>query len=427
MRLKKIQAVVTFLIGFVVGIGIVSYYPNLSFKVYQQKQVKISGCQSSNDEGHQVDMSLFWRVWDEVETSFLFKNKIDKTKMVYGAIKGMVAALEDPYTAFLPPKENKETKADLKGQFEGVGMQLGYMKGKLAVIAPLDGTPAYKAGIKAGDFIAAINDEEALKMPLPEAVEKIRGPKGTKVKLTLIRQGVSKPIEVEIVRDTITVPSVKVSFVKSNEGVVAHLKLMRFGDLTEGQWRRAVDKILVQKQELGPKFKGVILDLRNNPGGYLNGAVFVASEFLEKGVVVKEEGLNGIRRSLRVNRRGRLLDLPLVVVINKGSASASEIVAGALGDHKRAVLVGMTSFGKGTVQQAKDVGQGAGLHITVAKWLTPKGEWVHDKGIKPQIEVFKSVDEMAGMEYDEIEQKYLSKAVEVLNNYRYFWNKFYGS
>ena len=426
MKLKKVQAVVIFLIGFVFGIGAVSYYPNLSFKTYQKSRVNTERYEGLKEANQQMDMSLFWRVWDEVESSFLFKDKIDETKMMYGAIKGMVAALGDPYTSFLPPKENEETKADLRGQFEGVGMQLGYIDGKLAVIAPLDDTPAYRAGVKAGDFIAAIDDEDSLRMPLPEAVEKIRGPKGTKVKLTLIRQGVPKPIEVEIIRDTITVPSVKVSFIKKNGQVMAHLKLMRFGDLTEGQWRRSVDKILTRKQQSGMRFKGVILDLRNNPGGYLNGAVFVASEFLEKGVVVKEEGLGGVGKSLRVNRRGRLLDLPLVVVINKGSASASEIVAGALRDHKRAIVVGMNSFGKGTIQQARDIGGGAGLHVTVAKWLTPAGEWVHEKGLEPQIKVFESTDEMMDLEYDEIEKRYLDEAVKVLEKYDYYWNKFYG-
>ncbi|NOY14845.1 MAG: PDZ domain-containing protein [bacterium] len=428
MSLKKIQAIVIFLIGAVSGIVAVSYYPNLSLTTYDlgsrpSPMANVSRVNKPSD----VDMGLFWRVWDEVEKSFLFKDKIDHKKMIEGAIKGMVASLGDPYTSFLPAKANKESKADLRGQFEGVGMQLGYIDEKLAVIAPLDDTPADRAGVKAGDFILAINDEESLKMSLPEAVEKIRGPKGTKVKLSLLRAGQPQPITVEIIRDTITVPSVKVKFVKVDGKVYAHLKLMRFGDLTESQWRQAVDKILFKQNEEGGRFEGIILDLRNNPGGYLNGAVFVASEFLDRGVVVVEEGLSGTRKSLRVNRQGRLINQPLVVLVNKGSASASEIVAGALRDRKRAVIVGMTTFGKGTVQQAKDVDGGAGLHITVAKWLTPDGEWVHKKGIEPQVKAFKSVEEMMKLNYDQMDEAFVNKAVEVLSKYDYYMNKFYES
>jgi len=423
MSLKKIQGLTIFLLGFVIG-GLVSvYYPKLSLVSYRQSQPPQLNPASSRQVNPKTDMSLFWQVWDEIEANFLFKDKIDPDKMRDGAIIGMVAALGDPYTSYLPKKENQESKIELKGQFEGVGMQLGYIDGKLAVIAPIEDTPAYRAGVKAGDIIAAIDGQDSLKIPLPEAVDKIRGPKGTKVVLTLIREGREKPFEVEIIRDTITVPSVTLKFIKTQGKTIAHLKLMRFGDLTNSQWQSAVDKIIIKQNQDPANFAGIILDLRNNPGGYLNGAVYIASEFLDRGVVVVEEGTGGVKKSDQVNRQGRLINQPLVVLVNKGSASASEIVAGALRDHRRAVLVGETTFGKGTIQQARDLGNGAGLHITVAKWLTPNGTWVHETGLEPQVVVEADKD----LDMEALDELFLTKAQQVLLDYTLYYERFYQS
>lgn len=357
-----------------------------------------------------LDFSLFWEVWDRLEKNYIDKKALDQNQMVLGAIQGMVASLGDPYTAFLKPSENKELKEDLNGSFEGVGIQLGYKENQLAVIAPLNGTPAYKAGVKAGDLILKIDDQPTTGISADEAMRKIRGPKGTKVKLSLMHADEKESYEVEIVRDTIVVPSVEVEFViteiqKRTEAqkVIAHLKLMKFGDRTAEEWDKAVGEIVNHK----PSVSGVILDLRNNPGGYLTGSVFIASEFLNSGVVVQQEHANGTKETFSVNRPGKILNQPLVVLINEGSASASEIVAGALQDYKRAKIVGTKSFGKGTIQEAEDLPGGAGLHITTARWLLPQGGSIDKKGITPDNEI---KDDPQTLEIDE----QLQKAIEIL-------------
>ncbi len=328
-----------------------------------------------------IDLSLFWDVWDRLYQYYLDKSALNPQKMIYGAIQGMVASLKDPYTVFLPPEENKQSKEDLNGIFEGVGIQLDYDKdGQLVVVAPLAGMPAEKAGVKPGDLILKIDDKDTLEMTIYEAVKLIRGPKGTKVKLTLQHQKENEPYEVTLTRTTIIVPSVEVKFL---EGNVAYLKLSRFGDRTSDEWNDAVFKIINNQTTT----RGVILDLRNNPGGYLSGSVFIVSEFLESGVVVQQESAKGLRETFSVNRRGKLIDYPLVVLVNKGSASASEIVAGALQDYNRAKVVGEKTFGKGTIQEAQDLVGGAGVHITTARWLLPKGRSIDKSGIVPDIEV----------------------------------------
>lgn len=388
-------------------------------KIRLSEQPKLEIINRSQPAVYQdVDMSLFWEVWDKLEAKYLMKDKLDTQKMVYGAISGMTASLEDPYTAFFPPKENKTAKENLNGAFEGVGIQLGYKQGnKLAVISPLEGMPAKAAGVRAGDLILKIVDEnkdidkETTGMSLPEAVEIIRGSKGTKVRLTLLHEGEEKPYVAEIVRGTIIVPSVEVIFGKIEGGAwqedeagdIAWLKLVRFGEMTDGQWDQSIDRIKKNK-----RIKGVVLDVRNNPGGYLNGSVNLAGEFLPQGTVItrQEQSIGRTSQEYLVSRIGRLTEMPLVVLINQGSASASEILAGALRDYDRAKLVGEKSFGKGTIQEAEDLRNNAGIHITVARWLTPKGTWVHEKGLEPDVEV------KDDLETEEDEQ--LIKAAELL-------------
>lgn len=340
-------------------------------------------------EKQDIDFSLFWDVWDTLSASYLDKSALSPGKMVYGAIQGMVSSLGDPYTVFLPPEEQKRAKEDLGGAFEGVGIQLGYKDGSLAVIAPLSGMPAEKAGVKAGDLILKIEDEETTGITLPEAVELIRGPKGTSIKLTLLHEGEDEPYEATVVRGTIIVRSVEVDFKEAENGrKVAHLKLMRFGERTDDEWHEAVNEVVSECQSIGvSECRGVVLDLRNNPGGYLSGAVFIASEFLPSGVVVQQEYADGRRETFSVDRRGRLLKTTLIVLVNKGSASASEIVAGALSEQRRAKIVGEATFGKGTIQEAQDLAGGTGLHITTARWLLPSGESVDKKGVIPDYEV----------------------------------------
>ncbi len=342
-----------------------------------------------------LDFSLFWEVWETLERDHIDPDKIDAQTMIYGAIEGMTASVGDPYTVFLPPKENQRSKDDLDGAFEGVGIQLGYKKDTVAVMAPLEGMPASKQDVKAGDLILNIKDEkqnvdqDTVGMTLQEAVLLIRGPKGTAVTLTLYREG-KGTFEVSIVRDTITVPSVDMTvgsvvegkWQEDGNGSVAWLKLNRFGERTYEEWADAVFAITSKNNQI----KGLVLDLRNNPGGYLLGAVDFASEFIGEGVIVKQQN-RFTTQEYTVSKKGKLLGIPMTVLINGGSASASEILAGALRDRLGVKLVGERSFGKGTVQEAKDLTGGAGLHVTTSRWLLPSGTWIHEDGLKPDVEI----------------------------------------
>ncbi len=350
-----------------------------------------------------VDFSLFWDVWQRLYRYYIDRASLDPQKMVEGAIIGMVSSLDDPYTAFLPQKENKEFKEDLGGAFEGIGAQLGMKDNHIIVLAPLKGAPAEKAGLRPSDWIVKVNGEDTFGWTIPQAVSKIRGPRGTQVMLQILHERETKPIDVSIVRDTVTVPSVEtwikfprditeisgVSAYKTlitKTGKIAYLRLNRFGDHTNEDWEKGVTEIVRAIQGNGG-LKGLVYDLRNNPGGYLEGSVYIASEFLRSGVVVSQVNSDGSRENYSVNRKGRLLDIPVVVLINKGSASAAEIVAGALKDYKRATIVGETSFGKGTVQTPQELSGGASIHITTGKWLLPKGDSIAKKGITPDVVV----------------------------------------
>lgn len=341
----------------------------------------------------EMDFGLFWEVWSKLEQTYVDKSKLDNEKMVYGAISGMVAALGDPYTVFLPPKENSEYKQDLNGEFEGIGAQLGSKDERVIVVAPLKNHPAERAGILAGDWIVKVDDTETNGWTVPQAVAKIRGKKGTSVKITVARENETELKDFSIVRDTIIVKSVEFELKESTNAIcaekecpkVGYLQLSRFGDKTNDEWNDAVRQV---KSELtkNPELK-LILDMRNNPGGYLQSAIYIASEFLRSGVVVAQENSDGTKETYSVNRTGLLLDIPMVVLINKGSASAAEIVAGALNDHDRAMLIGETTFGKGSIQMPEDLEDGSGLHVTTARWILPNGDWIDKKGIVPDFEI----------------------------------------
>lgn len=370
----------------------------------------------------EADFSMFWTVWDKVSQLYVDKSVLDPKKMIDGAISGMVAAIGDPYTVYLPVQQNKESKEDLGGAFEGVGIQLGYKDKQLAVMAPLEGTPAFLAGVQAGDFILKIVDKEAGidqitdGIAITQAVKLIRGVKGTKVTLTLYREGLDKPFDVDLARDTIVVKSVTLKWLNDSQGEkIAWLKLTRFGDRTQEEWLEAVNQItLTCGLPEGKGCKGMVLDVRNNPGGYLESAVYLAGEFINAGkVVVAQQYGDGSKIENIVNRNGRLLEIPLTVIVNGGSASAAEIITGALQDHKRAQVVGIKSFGKGSVQQPEDFPDGSGVHVTVAKWLRPSGEWLDKKGITPDEEVtWDNPKEVTEANFQEDPQ--LTKAVEML-------------
>jgi carboxyl-terminal processing protease len=340
------------------------------------------------DSFSDVNFAMFWQVWDLLRSDYYDPAKIDQSALVLGAIKGMVSAVGDPYTVFLDRNQQQVTQEDLSGSFDGIGIQIGYKGTQLAVIAPLPDTPAALAGVQPGDLIIGIKDEvkdidkSTDGMSLPEAVQTIRGPKGSTVTLALLREGESAPIIIDVKRESIDVPSVKLEFVGEDKKV-AHIRLTRFGAETKNEWSEAVTEVLGTAG-----LKGVVIDVRNNPGGYLMAAVDIASEFLNKGTLVVSEEAEGRKiDELLTQRQGKLVGTPVVMLINKGSASASEILAGALRDNLKVKLVGVNSFGKGTVQEPREFPDGTGIHITIARWITPSGDWIHEKGIAPDIEV----------------------------------------
>jgi len=346
-----------------------------------------------------VDFSLFWDVWDRVSKDYIGRDKIDSQKLLYGAISGMVAAIGDPYTIFLDPETNKEFETNLSGVYEGVGIQIGFRNKKLVVIAPLEGTPAKKAGVRAGDQIIKIGDKDAFDLTLPEAVKLIRGEAETEIKITFTRKG-EEDFELTLKRARIEVKSV--TWEKKDD--VAIIKLTRFSDTTNSEWENTVSEISLSG------LRKIILDLRNNPGGHLSGAVDIAGEFVKAGTtIVFQEDANGNRVSLKSRKDGALTGYSVVVLINKGSASASEIVAGALRDILKVKLIGETSFGKGSVQERENLPFGSGLHITKSKWLTPAGTWVNDTGLEPDFKVeLTEKDEETGLDPQ------LNKAIELL-------------
>ncbi|WP_455377529.1 S41 family peptidase [Petrachloros mirabilis] len=321
------------------------------------------------------ELRTFSEVLTQVQRSYVEETKVKD--LVQGAIRGMLATL-DPHSAYMTAEMYKEMQVETKGEFGGVGIQIGVKDNHLTVIAPIDGTPAQRAGIKAGDYITKVNDEPTKDLSLMDAVQKMRGPKGTKVTLTIQREGTPEALQFTLVRDTIKIESVK-SKVLDNIGYV---KLTQFQEATG----RDLAKVL--KQFRDQKIQSTILDLRNNPGGLLTAAVEVSEQFLPNGkLVVYTKGRESKKDEWFAKGKDHMEDSPMIILVNEGSASASEIVAGALQDYGRAVIVGTTSFGKGSVQTILPLGDGSGLRLTTAKYYTPKGRSIQSTGITPDIVV----------------------------------------
>ncbi|MBI1921790.1 MAG: S41 family peptidase [Geobacter sp.] len=325
-------------------------------------------------------IELFTDVLSIVKKSYV--EEVDTKKLVYGAINGMLASL-DPHSSFMPPDTYKEMKIDTKGEFGGLGIEITIKDGLLTVIAPIEDTPAYRAGIKAGDQIIKIDDKFTKDMSIMDAVKRMRGPKGTKVILTIFREGFEKPKEFPMVRDIIQVKSVKFKTLDDGYGYV---RIAQFQEKTDDDLSRALKAL---KEENAGTLRGLILDLRNDPGGLLDQAVKVASHFVEKGkLVVYTEGREAeSKMKFLAKADSKEPNYPIVVLINSGSASASEIVAGALQDHNRAIIMGTQSFGKGSVQTIIPLSDDSGLRLTTARYYTPNGRSIQAKGIVPDIAV----------------------------------------
>ncbi len=330
-------------------------------------------------------LKLFTEVYEIVRKNYV--EEVEPKKLIYGAIRGMLRTL-DPHSGFMPPEAYKEMKIDTKGEFGGLGIQIGIRDGVLTVIAPLEDTPAWRAGIKAGDKIIKVNGEPTADMTLLEAVNKMRGPRGTKVTITIMREGWKKPKDFTITRDIIKIKSVKYKVIDENIGYV---KITQFQERTAVELEKALKKLESEGID------SLILDLRNNPGGLLRSAVDVAEQFLPTDkLVVYIKDRNGKKQEYYTRGKRPHYEWPMVVLVNTGSASASEIVAGALKDWNRAVIIGVRTFGKGSVQSVIPLSDGSGLRLTTAKYYTPKGISIQNKGIEPDIVVKLKVKEGEG-------------------------------
>lgn len=329
----------------------------------------------------QVDITLLWNVWQLLSSRYIHAADLKTQTLLYGAVTGLVDSVGDPYTVFMTPTENTDFRQSLSGHLQGIGAELALRDGKIVVVSPLKGSPAEKAGLMAEDVITEVDGASMEGKTLQDAVMVIRGEKDTKVTLTIDRKDSAQPVVLTIVRDDIEVPSATYEVKKSGSGSIGYLTLYQFGAETVKEAEAELQKVKTEPVD------AILIDLRGNGGGYLDGAVALSSLFMKEGKVVSVERSSGAPTVHNVSGKPLLPDIPMAVLINQGSASASEIVAGALQDQKRAKIIGMTSFGKGTVQEVIDLPGGSSLRVTTARWLTPSGRDLGKHGVTPDIEV----------------------------------------
>jgi len=321
----------------------------------------------------QYGLDLVEQAWNIIFHDYVDRDKLDTTALSQAAITGMVEALDDPYTSYLDAETYQLSLSSLEGRFEGIGAHVAIEDEQLLIIAPIDDSPAAKAGIRAGDIILRINGRSASEMSLTEAVLSIRGPMGTPVRLLILHRGETEPEEIKIVRAEIEVPSVRFEMIDA----IAYIRINHFSERTNAELSPVLQSITREAAT------GIILDLRSNPGGSLQAVVDVASRFLPKGVVVNIVDNEGKQTALEVKPDGLVTDLPVIVLVDNFSASGSEVLAGALQDHKRATIVGTRTFGKGSVNIIRQLKDGSGLAITTARWLTPDGNLIEGEGLHP--------------------------------------------
>jgi carboxyl-terminal processing protease len=345
----------------------------------------------------------FWQTWQIVHDSFV-DQPVDDTLLMQGAIRGMLAALDDPHTSYMDPQMYALEEQSLAGEYEGIGAYIDTSGDYVEIISPITGSPAEAAGLKAGDLIVGIDGQDMTGVAGDVVHAKVLGPAGTSVTLTIKREGLEEPFDVTITRAKIIVPSVESKMLEGEN--LGYIRINIFGDDTTSELRSQLRELLKNNPD------GLVLDLRGNGGGYLNTAIEVVSEFVDKGVVVYEEYGDGSRDSYEVQSGGLATKIPLVVLVDKGTASASEITAGAIQDYGRGKLVGTTTYGKGSVQtwQALDNNQGA-IRVTIARWLTPNGRQINDVGIEPDYVV-----EFTDADIEAQKDVQLEKAIEVLKD-----------
>lgn len=361
--------------------------------------------------GGKANLDTFWQVWDVVSKNYVDRDKVDKDKMVLGAIKGMVNSYDDPATVYLDPEETKDFEKASSGQsFEGIGAELGYENGNVIVVTPLDGSPAKEAGIRARDYILKVDDYELKSTDsVYDAVAKIRGKSGTKVKLTVLHRGERNPVEIEIERKEITVASMTLEFVGEDKKI-AHLKISRFTEATLQKWESEWDAKIKEIVDSG--VEKLILDLRGNPGGFFDAAIYAGDDFLSEGKIISQQkDASGKIEKFISKKGGKMLNIKLVVLVNEGSASASEILAGALQQNGRAEIVGAKTYGKGTAQRIYPLPDASSLHLTVLRWLLPDGQNIdRENSIKPNVEV-----ELTDEDFRAGKDPQKDKAIEMLS------------
>lgn len=360
----------------VVALGGGGYYFGFKAGAKTTKNIVVSGVSNlSTPSNINANFNVFWQVWDILKNDYLNAGALNNQSLVYGAVTGLTNSLNDPYTEFFQPSDSTQFNQDISGNFGGIGAEIDIKSGQLIVLAPLNNSPAAAAGLRANDAILAINGQSTQNLSLQDAVNEIRGDIGTTVTLTILRKGWNKPQDFKITRANIQVPTVDWKVIDNN---ILDLQLYSFNQNAEADFNNAVNSGIQDGA------KGMILDLRNDPGGYLNVAVDLASELLPANTpVVIEENAQGVKQVIKTGINQSLAKMPVVVLINGGSASAAEILSGALRDNRGVLLVGEQSFGKGTVQEVFPLSDGSFIKVTIAKWLTPDGTWINGKGLKP--------------------------------------------
>ncbi len=374
MVLAIIIVSVAFLSGFGAG---------FSLAPVQQAPVAVAPVAAAGEEP--PEFAVFWEAWHLIESEF-YGELPTMQEVTYGAIRGVLVALGDDGTSFIDPEHAAVMREDITGSFEGIGAVVNMLpNGRLIIVEPLPGRPAAQAGIQRGDLVIQVDDTPIQNMTLMEAISLIRGPAGTTVRLTILRKGVKDPFEVTIVRERIELEIVESRMLDDD---IAYVKLAEFNATATKELKKALRELMAQEP------KGLIFDLRSNPGGFLQTSVEVASQFLDEGLVLTEKGKGGLERKHTVEGGGLATEVPLVVLVNVGSASASEIVAGAIQDSSRGILVGERTFGKGSVQLPHTLSDGSELRITIARWFTPKEREIQGIGIIPDIEVEMTLEDL---------------------------------